>query len=270
MAAPLKRLLKGTRTLLRKGIERSLRVQLVPEGEAARIFEREHLKRFFRYFEVDCVFDVGANVGQYATMLRAHVGYQGPIISYEPIPETAARLRAAAAEDGAWYVEELALGEAVGFATLNCYEADEISSFHALSPLGEAQFENERKHVRAVQVRTGTLAGELARYRARLGFRRPYLKMDTQGHDLVVAAGAGEQLREFVGLQSELAIRRLYAASPTYEEAISFYERFGFELSALVPNNLGFFPRLLEMDCIMFRAPQLPQKSEPVAALISA
>ncbi|HUN76169.1 MAG TPA: FkbM family methyltransferase [Steroidobacteraceae bacterium] len=260
-------LLKRSRRLVRKGIERSLHVQLVPEGEAARIFEREHLRRFFRHFQVDCVFDVGANVGQYATMLRAHVGYRGHIISYEPIPQTAAKLRAAAAGDRAWHVEELALDRASGFATFNCYDADEMSSFHALSPLGEAQFENERKQVRAVRVRTATLADELARYAPKLGFQRPYLKMDTQGHDLAVAAGAGERLREFVGLQSELAIRRLYAESPRYEEAIRFYEEFGFELSALVPNNLGFFPRLLEMDCIMFRAPQLPQKSEPIAAL---
>ncbi|HXW74131.1 MAG TPA: hypothetical protein VEK10_04895, partial [Steroidobacteraceae bacterium] len=131
------------------------------------------------HFDIDCVFDVGANAGQYARMLRQRVGYRGQIVSYEPIPERAATLRAAAAHD---------------------------------------------------------------------------LKLDTQGHDLSVATGAGERLRDFVGLQSELAIQRLYDGAPSFEEALEFYRSRGFELSALVPNNLGHFPRLLEIDCIMFRA----------------
>src|SRR5690349_18103875 len=44
--------------------------------------EQEHLKRLLSHLEIDCVFDVGANVGQYATMLRKHAGYKGRIISF--------------------------------------------------------------------------------------------------------------------------------------------------------------------------------------------
>jgi hypothetical protein len=50
----------------------------------ALLFEEEHLRRFLRHFEVDCVFDVGANSGQYATMVRERAGYLGPIVSFEP------------------------------------------------------------------------------------------------------------------------------------------------------------------------------------------
>jgi hypothetical protein len=69
-----------------------------------------------------------------------------------------------------------------------------------------------------------------------------------------VARGAGESIREFVGLQTELAIQRLYAGTPRYDEALDFYREYGFVLSALVPNNEGTFPYLIETDCIMFRA----------------
>jgi FkbM family methyltransferase len=239
--------------LARRVLERALNVQLVPKGKVALAFEWEHLHRFFRHFAIDCVFDIGANAGQYATILRRRVGYQGPIISYEPIPELAAKLRAAATLDGAWAVEELALDATSGRAGLNVFAVDEFSSLHETSTLARQQFQKHLQLARRIEVRTGTLADELLKYQAQLGFKRPYLKLDTQGHDLSVAAGAGERLRDFVGLQSELAIQRLYEDAPGFEEALQFYRDRGFELSALVPNNLGHFPRLLEIDCIMYR-----------------
>jgi FkbM family methyltransferase len=240
--------------LARRLVERALDVLVIPVGEVPLALEWEHLQRFFRHFAVDCVFDVGANTGQYARMLRQRVGYRGPIVSYEPIPEAAAKLRAAAASDPCWSVEELALDAAAGHADFNIFAVDQFSSLHPLTHLARQQFHKHVQLVRRVAVRTGTLADELARYQPQLAFKRPYLKLDTQGHDLSVAAGAGDRLRDFVGLQSELAIQRLYENAPGFEESLQFYRERGFELSALVPNNLGHFPRLLEIDCIMFRA----------------
>jgi FkbM family methyltransferase len=240
--------------LARRVVERALNVQVVPVGKVALAFEWEHLRRFFRHFAVDCVFDVGANAGQYATMLRERVGYRGQIISYEPIPALAAKLRAAAALDGAWAVEELALDETAGRKGLNVFAADEFSSVHQLSAFAQQQFPKHVQLERRIEVRTDTLANELPRYQAQLGFKRPYLKLDTQGHDLSVAVGAGNRLRDFVGLQSELSFQGLYQDAPGFEEALQFYRDSGFELSAFVPNNLGHFPRLLEIDCIMYRA----------------
>ena len=42
------------------------------------------------------------------------------------------------------------------------------------------------------------------------------------------------------------------------EETIDAYRAKGFELSALVPNNAGTFPILVEIDCVMFRQDALP------------
>jgi FkbM family methyltransferase len=199
------------------------------------------------------VFDVGANAGQYAHMLRNEVGYQGPIVSFEPIPDLAAPLRTRAAQERSWFVEELALDEQDGHATFNILAGDQFSSLHTATSAATAYFAGQTQLTRQIQVKTSTIALQMEKYQARLGFRHPFLKMDTQGHDLAVARGAGEQLQQFVGLQSELAVKRIYDNSPSFEEAIAFYGARGFELSALVPNNSGHFPHLLEMDCIMFR-----------------
>jgi FkbM family methyltransferase len=229
------------------------------------LLEEEHLRRFFDYFKVDCVFDVGANVGQYATMIRSRADYDGPIISFEPNPQIASILREKAQQDGRWFVEEIALGASPGQAAFNIMAADEMSSLHQPQTIRTKLFETSTPIVRKIDVRVSTVEIELSKWQLELGFNRPFLKMDTQGHDVQVAVGAGDKLRQFVGLQSELAIRRFYANSPSYIEAIQFYEDRGFALSAFVPNNAGTwtwsFPYLIEMDCIMFRIDELPEES---------
>jgi FkbM family methyltransferase len=244
----------GMKRAARVMFEKAFDVHLVYRGKVAPVFEQDHLNQFFKHFQVDCVFDVGANAGQYARMLRNAVGYQGPIISFEPIPELARQLREEARTERSWFVEELALDEKEGQASFNVLAGNQFSSLHSVSRTGAEFFERQTQLTRQIDVRTSTVATQLRNYREQLGFKRPFLKMDTQGHDLAVANGAGEQLRQFVGLQSELAIKRLYDDSPGFEEALDYYRARGFELSALVPNNFGHFPRLLEIDCIMFRA----------------
>src|ERR1700692_3194856 len=90
----------------------ALNVYLVRKGRAWLLPEEEELTRFFSAFDIDCVFDVGANAGQYATRLR-EMGFRGFIISVEPIPKFAAQLRAAASRDDRWFVEAVALDDGV-------------------------------------------------------------------------------------------------------------------------------------------------------------
>jgi FkbM family methyltransferase len=220
--------------------------------------ERIHLSRFFPYFGVDCVFDVGANEGQYATFLREAVNFTGPIISFEPIPEIADVLRAKSVVDRDWYVEQLALDRESGPAIFNVMVDSEFSSLRKPFIGQPDLFDQKNAVLRQVEVMRTTIAVELQRWQTKLGFKRPYLKMDTQGNDLAVVEGAGDALGAFVGVQSELTIRRLYEGADDFASAIEAYRDKGFELSALVPNNAGHFPILVEIDCVMFRGDAFP------------
>ena len=83
---------------------------------------------------------------------------------------------------------------------------------------------------------------------------RPFLKMDTQGHDRSVCEGAGDRLSDMLGIQSELAVRPQYDGASDYRAMIAYLETHGFVPNAIFANNKGHFPLLVEMDGIFLRS----------------
>lgn len=238
---------------LRTSCKEVSKMRITKKDRLFELFEQDTLKRLFPLLGVDCVFDIGANAGQYATVLRKAVGYRGLIISCEPIPDLARQLRKRAADDNAWHVEELAVTDFDGTTDFHIMRSDQFSSLGTPRYVDAAGFESVNMVCHKLQVRAETLCSLYERMAKTYEFERPFLKMDTQGLDVTIVRAAGSCIRSFVGLQSELAIKRLYQESVDFREAITIYESSGFELTALVPNNEGHFPRLLESDCIMVR-----------------
>ncbi len=226
------------------------------------VWEHTHLRRLLAALRVDCVFDVGANQGQYAQMLRQQAGYRGRIVSFEPIPDAAEVVRGLSRGDPLWQVEELALSDVSGEQVFNIMADTQFSSLSAPRHDDVQGFERDNQVQRQVRVRTATLVEAMARLRQTHGFQRPFLKLDTQGMDVRIVSAAGRQgLQPFVGMQSELAVRKLYENSVDYRDALRVYEDLGFELSAFVPNNAGHFPRLVEIDCILVRGDLMPARA---------
>jgi hypothetical protein len=69
--------------------------------------------------------------------------------------------------------------------------------------------------------------------------------------------GAGPELRQFRGIQSEVTFAPIYVGAPMFDEVISYYGAQGFVMSRLFPNNEVHFPKLVEMDVALVRADQL-------------
>jgi FkbM family methyltransferase len=220
-------------------------------GQGWELIEPEVLARFLRAFRVDCVFDVGANVGQYAKRLR-QIGYLGLIISFEPNPNAFQQLEEAARSDRRWIVHQTALDSEVRDVTFNVMKSDQFSSLHIPDHSTTKTFQQMNTIEATIPITTTTLDVMFAALRAQFNFSRPFLKMDTQGHDSHVVAGGDKCLANFVGLQSELSLTPLYQDSLDFAETLNLYRSKGFKLSALVPNNGGHFPDLHEIDCIMY------------------
>ena len=238
----------------RRGLRFLQNLRLVDQRKLYHLWEQNHLRQVFERYEVDCVFDIGANYGQYAEMLRRRVGFRGRIISFEPIPEAAAALRAKAAGDPNWLIQEMAVSSHDGEQVFNLMNDSEFSSLSRPKADDSLLFGYKNAVNRTVSVKTEKLQTAYLRLHGTYGFKRPFLKLDTQGFDVEIISHARDMLSSFVGLQSELAVTPLYESSVDFRDAITLYESCGFKMSAFVPNNAGHFPVLVETDCIMIRS----------------
>jgi FkbM family methyltransferase len=234
--------------------DRWLAVRLGLAGRQHQYGEINALRRFIRHFGIDCVIDVGANAGQYAQMLRRDVGFAGDILSFEPNPAVFIALERAAAGDARWQVFNAALTDQDGPILFNIMAADQFSSINAPDSALEPIFADRNSIAAQVEVAGHRLETLLPTLIPVLKARGVLLKMDTQGHDHAVCAGAGAVLARMAGVQTELAVRPLYKGGTDYRAMISLLEVAGFRPSAMFANNKGHFPLLVEMDGLFVRA----------------
>lgn len=245
---------------------RRLRTHLVVDRRAARrdmqLHQRsignylasEQVAWILRELRINCVFDVGGNVGQFGRMLRKS-GYRGRIVSFEPLPHLAAQLRRSAAGDPDWHVHQCGLGEEGGTAEMTVVEgAGTTSSLLEASDFGR-QWNERLGGVRREQVEIRTIAEVYDAAVADIDEPRPYLKMDTQGFDLPAFRGAGPKVEAFLGMQSECALVPLYDGMARMPEQLAAYEAAGFEVAGMFPVTRDRETlRVIELDVMMVRA----------------
>jgi FkbM family methyltransferase len=210
-----------------------------------------HLGQLFRFLEIDCVLDVGANTGQYHDFLRDKVGYRGLIVSVEPVRHNIEILQSRRADDSRWDILGYALGRAESTLPIHVMKSDQFSSFLTPDNSAVPSFDglNEAAHTETVPVRR--LDDVLPVLQQRHGFRNIYLKLDTQGFDLEVLAGAQASLPGIKALQTEASIIGIYKDMPDYVETIRVLNQRGFDISGLYPISRDPGMRLIEFDCVM-------------------
>jgi FkbM family methyltransferase len=216
---------------------------------------REHVCDILRRYRVDCVLDVGANQGQYAKILRRG-GYDGPIVSFEPVPKLFAELKSSAAGDPQWTVHQFALGRHDGRINMNVVLGG-MSSALPPSSYGRRNYGRFEK-VKTVEVPVRRLDSVLASVTRTAAEARLYVKFDTQGYDLVAFAGLGDRVKQVVALQSEVALLKIYEGMPSMCDAVGEYAAAGFDITGMFPvNSEPDTGRVLEFDCVMARADAL-------------
>jgi FkbM family methyltransferase len=233
-------------------VSRSLGYDIVPLREMKERDFALHLGELLAQLEIDCVLDVGANVGQYHDFLRNKVLFEGPIISFEPVSRHVALLKARAQqEDPHWHIEPYALGATDGSLDINVMVSDQFSSFLEPDNSRIHEFEGLNVPCRTEAVAVKTIDTMLPELRARLGFKRPYLKLDTQGFDIEVLEGSRQSLGGIPALQSEASVIGIYKGMPGYMDTIRYLGSRGFDITGLYPVSRDRSLRLIEFDCVM-------------------
>jgi FkbM family methyltransferase len=210
-----------------------------------------HLRSVFDRYAIGLVVDAGAHHGQFARLVRG-IGYQGPIVSYEPVASACEELAHASAEDPAWTIHRLALGTADGRQAINVSRSTDFSSFRRLNAYAESAFPNARKASEEI-VEMRRLDGLLDHHAPDAGGAPIFLKIDTQGSDLDVLEGAAGVLDRVAAIQTEVPLRPLYEGVAGLPEVLATLRARAFALSGVFPVSADDDLRLIEVDCVAVR-----------------
>jgi FkbM family methyltransferase len=202
-------------------------------------------------FNIDIVFDVGANAGQFATELRT-VGYRGEIVSFEPLSDASALLAERARRDPKWQVHRRgAIGDYDGEIEINV-SANSVSS--SVLPMMEAHAAaaTDSAYIALEKVPIFKLDSIASEYLAETS--RLFIKIDTQGFEWQVLDGATETISRAQGVLCELSLVPLYEGQRLWRDIIQRLESEGFVLWSI---QLGFTDprdgRTLQLDAIFFK-----------------
>ncbi len=202
--------------------------------------------------QITLVFDVGANIGQYADALRNN-GYEGRIVSFEPLSAAHAELMANADLDPEWQIApRAAVGATVGETTLNISPESDMSSLLPLTADAAEKFASVRPTA-SEAVPITTLAVEIPRYAN--AHDAIFVKSDTQGYEALVLDGLAGAVDRVAGLQLELSLVPIYQGQPDYLTVLNRVGELGFTPHLVIP---GYFSRqhgqMIEFDVVCFRA----------------
>lgn len=200
---------------------------------------------------IDVLFDVGANTGQYASEQRK-AGFKNRIVSFEPLSEAYATLSTKATADPHWTLHDrCAVGAFEGSGKINISKNSYSSSL--LPMLAQhADAAPDSVYVGSESVEIITLDSVFTAYCEPP--QRAFLKIDTQGFEREVLAGANESLEHIVGVELEMSIIGLYESQSLYDHFFEFFRQRGFILWSIRPglsdHRTG---QLLQFDGIFVR-----------------
>jgi len=184
------------------------------------------------HHQIDLVFDVGANTGQYAKLTRKE-GFKGRIVSFEPLPDAHHRLSVNAKKDVLWTVHpRCALGSSSGSTRINISKNSYSSS---ILPMLDAHSSAAPESIYIGSVETPIITLESVFDTYANESQKVFLKIDTQGYESEVLDGCLAKLPQIKAVQLELSTVPLYEGQKLYRDFFDFFESNGFDLWSILP-----------------------------------
>lgn len=207
----------------------------------------EAIVRNLEKSNISCVIDVGANVGQFGLDIRRH-GFQGLIVSYEPVRETCDLLTKTSKKHQPWKAIQLGLGASESERSINISGNDGLSSsFLQIGLLHLNNFPNSST-VSHQKVLISTVDAQLEF----LGLRpeEVMLKLDVQGFEAEVIKGAAQSLSRIPLCYLELSISPLYEGELSFLSNLNELYRNGHEVIDVYRGIKAKDGQLLQLDIL--------------------
>jgi FkbM family methyltransferase len=175
-------------------------------------------ENLFKAFQIDLIFDVGANVGQTYESFR-WAGFKGPICSFEPNPEMFAILEKKSGDS--WQRMQYALSSQSG--QLKFYITNNSNSCSLQVPT-DGQF----KVIKEITVP----ALRLDELWVKEGFtaKNIFLKVDAEGHDLEVIKGAYAIMDRIPLIMAEVSSLPRYQGELPLHEFVNSMASMGYQV----------------------------------------
>ncbi len=220
--------------------------------------------KLLEIYDINLVFDVGANVGQYAKSLREY-GYKKRIVSFEPVlfagKPVYEQLQKASFNDVLWDVENIAIGDKDGTDCINISaerETGDCSSLHKELPVLTEIISNAGQ-TKKQNVSVSTIDTVIKKYLFQE--RRIFLKSDTQGYEKKVIDGALKSLEWIIGIELELSLIPLYKNEYSFFDMVRFLKELGYTLMLVSPLNWNSYTgQVIQVDTVFFRTGVEPTK----------
>lgn len=200
-------------------------------------------------FNIDILFDVGANTGQFAEDI-INYGYKNKIVSFEPLTTAHNILLKNATNFPNWSVyERCAIGDYDGTTLINISENSVSSSILEMTS-NHTDASIDSKYIGKEEVNIFKIDTIIKNY----NFYNAFLKIDAQGYENLVINGSLNSIANIKGILCETSLIELYKGQLLWKEMIIRFENLGYKLWAIQkgysdPRN----GQTLQLDLIFFR-----------------
>jgi len=134
---------------------------------------------------INVIFDVGANIGQYAMRTRAF-SYKGKIVSFEPVSSVFSELSKNAKNDPLWTTLNFGCGNYDGEALINISENSQFSSILDQVPSLNQEYP-ESTYVGQEKITVHKIDSIFSEYH--IPGEKTFLKIDAQGFEKKCSRG---------------------------------------------------------------------------------
>lgn len=180
--------------------------------------------RWLKEMQIKTVLDVGANEGQFASLMRSLLP-EAMIYSFEPIPSCFATMQEKFINDNAFKCFNFAIGDKEEVIEMHINNFTPSSSLLEIDELHVENFKHTANAtLHPIQVKTlDSVAGELT-------LDKPYMvKIDTQGYEDKVISGGQRILAEADVVFIELSYKPLYKGQTLFNDIYTRMQQLGFD-----------------------------------------